>query len=107
MRNTLAQGIGYPNFHTYSLFASEQSVEELDALLGELDRLTAEPFARLKSELDSILAEQYGMSMPNFAQHIYSVFQRPGLTMKEFRPVLCRSRLVSSSLNICRVDLPV
>jgi len=62
MRNTLAQGIGYPNFHTYSLFASEQSVEELDALLGELDRLTAEPFARLKSELDSILAGQYGIT---------------------------------------------
>jgi len=62
MRNKLAQGIGFPNFHTYSLTASEQSVEELDALLGELDRLTAEPFARLKSELDAILAERYGIT---------------------------------------------
>ncbi|MBN2514206.1 MAG: M3 family oligoendopeptidase [Sedimentisphaerales bacterium] len=61
MRNTLAQGIGYPNFHTYSLAANEQSVEDLDVLLGELDRLTNEPFARLKSELDAILAQQYGI----------------------------------------------
>jgi peptidyl-dipeptidase A len=78
MRNTLAQGIGYPNFHTYSLFASEQSVKELDALLGELDRLTAEPFARLKSELDAILAEQYGITPADFVPWHYHdpFFQR-------------------------------
>ncbi|MEN6309881.1 MAG: M2 family metallopeptidase [Anaerohalosphaeraceae bacterium] len=78
MRNKLAQGIGYPNFHTYSLFSNEQSVEVLDALLDELDHLTAQPFTQLKSELDAILAEQYGIAVADLRPWHYHdpFFQR-------------------------------
>ena len=58
LRNKAAQNLGFDNFHTMSLATSEQSVEDLDQVLGELYELTRTPFAELKADLDGRLSEQ-------------------------------------------------
>ncbi|MBN2589018.1 MAG: M2 family metallopeptidase [Sedimentisphaerales bacterium] len=63
LRNEGAQKLGYENYHTLSLTAAEQDVEELDAIFNELYELTNEPFRKLKAELDEILAKECGISV--------------------------------------------
>ena len=41
----------------------EQDVKELDKIFEELDKLTREPFARLKADLDRTLAAMYGVDV--------------------------------------------
>jgi len=62
LRNEGARQTGFDNFHTMTIVTNEQDVGELDRIFAELDRLTREPFARLKRELDEILAKGYGIS---------------------------------------------
>ena len=62
LRNEAAGKVGFDNYHTMSIVASEQSIEELDRIFAELDKLTKKPFARLKKELDGILASSYGIA---------------------------------------------
>ncbi|MBC8218801.1 MAG: M3 family oligoendopeptidase [Planctomycetes bacterium] len=64
LRNRAAGKVGFDNYHTMSITAGEQTIEQLDRIFTELDKLTAGPFARLKEELDAILAESYGIA-PN------------------------------------------
>ena len=63
LRNQAAQKLGFDNFHTLSLITAEQDVEELDRIFNELYELTNEPFARLKADLDKILAAKYGVDV--------------------------------------------
>ncbi|NIW72604.1 peptidase M3 [candidate division KSB1 bacterium] len=56
MRNQAARKLGFDNYHTMSLTTGEQSVEELDRIFNELYELTNEPFAKLKAEVDRMLA---------------------------------------------------
>ena len=63
LRNQAARTVGFDNYHTLSLTTSEQDVEELDRIFNELYELTNEPFAKLKSELDRILAAKYGIDV--------------------------------------------
>jgi peptidyl-dipeptidase A len=63
LRNQAAQKMGFDNYHTLSLTAAEQNVEELDKIFDELYRLTAEPYANMKEELDNILADNYGIGV--------------------------------------------
>jgi peptidyl-dipeptidase A len=81
MRNQLAQQAGFPNYHTYSLFVHEQSVEAIDAIFEELDQLTAGPFGALKSELDTLLAADYGIGIEDLRPWHYHdpFFQRTPL----------------------------
>ena len=62
LRNEAAGKVGFDNYHTMSIVASEQSIEELDRIFAELDKLTKRPFAHLKAELDGILAKSYGIA---------------------------------------------
>jgi peptidyl-dipeptidase A len=59
LRNQAARSVVFDNYHTLSLVAGEQNVEELDRIFAELEESTSEPFARLKEELDRILADSY------------------------------------------------
>lgn len=61
MRNAAARKLGFDNYHTMAIVTGEQDVAELDRIFEKLDRLTAEPFADLKQELDQILARDYGI----------------------------------------------
>jgi len=63
LRNQAAQSLGFENYHTLALTTTEQNADELDALFAELFALTEEPYTRLKTELDSILADLYGIGV--------------------------------------------
>ena len=63
MRNEGARKLGFDNYHTLALTASEQDVAELDKIFNELHELTNAPFARLKTDLDRILAENCGVTV--------------------------------------------
>jgi peptidyl-dipeptidase A len=63
LRNQAAQNLKFDNFHALSLAAVEQDVKELDRIFDELYELTNEPFARLKADLDRILAAKYDVAV--------------------------------------------
>jgi len=63
LRNQAAQKLGFDNYHTLSLTTAEQDVKELDQIFDELYELTNEPFAKLKADLDRILAAEYGVAV--------------------------------------------
>jgi len=63
LRNQAAHNLKFDNFHTLSLAVVEQDVKELDRIFDELYKLTNEPFARLKADLDRILAAKYGVEV--------------------------------------------
>jgi peptidyl-dipeptidase A len=63
LRNQAAQALGFDNYHTLVLATGEQDVNDLDRLFNELYELTNEPFARLKSELDQMLAVRSGIAV--------------------------------------------
>ena len=62
MRNQAAQKLGFDNFHTLTLATGEQDAKDLDQIFRELYELTNEPFAKLKADLDRILAAKYGVA---------------------------------------------
>ena len=63
LRNEAARKLGFDNYHTLSLDATEQDVEELDRIFDQLYELTNEPYAKLKAELDRILADNCGVTV--------------------------------------------
>src|SRR5579864_1415187 len=63
LRNEAAKKLGFPNFHALQLYLNEQDGTELIKLFDDLDQLTREPFHRAKAEIDSILAQQYGIKV--------------------------------------------
>ena len=63
LRNEAARKLGFDNYHTLSLAATEQDVKELDRIFDQLYELTNEPYAKLKAELDRILADKYGIAV--------------------------------------------
>jgi len=81
LRNQAARSVGFDNYHTLSVVASEQDVQELGRIFAELDELTRGPFAQLKEELDGILAESYGISRKDLMPWHYHdpFFQRTPL----------------------------
>jgi len=56
LRNKAAKSVGFENYHTLVLRSGEQNPQELDRIFAELDKLTRSPFAKLKGQLDRILA---------------------------------------------------
>lgn len=59
MRNEAAKELGYKNFHEMSLSLSEQDPAEIEKIFDELDSLTRDAFAQLKSEMDDYFAQRY------------------------------------------------
>ena len=74
-------GQGFDNYHTFSIVTGEQSVEELDRIFQQLYELTNEPFANYKRELDSVLADMYGIKTEDLRPWHYHdpFFQRTPL----------------------------
>jgi len=62
LRNEAARKVGFDNYHTLTIVTGQQNVKELDHIFNELCELTTEPFARMKKELDIILADSYGIA---------------------------------------------
>ncbi|MFA5972534.1 MAG: M2 family metallopeptidase [Lentimicrobiaceae bacterium] len=57
-RNEIASQLGFNNYHEMSLKLSEQDPREISKLFDELDQLTRDSFAGLKSEIDMFLAKR-------------------------------------------------
>jgi peptidyl-dipeptidase A len=63
LRNEAAKKLDFDNYHTLSLATAEQDVKELDLIFEQLYELTNEPYAKLKAELDRILADDYDIAV--------------------------------------------
>ncbi|MBW7989081.1 MAG: M2 family metallopeptidase [Planctomycetes bacterium] len=63
LRNQAARKLGFDNYHALSLATTEQDVKELDRIFEQLYELTNEPYAKLKAELDRILADNYDIAV--------------------------------------------
>ncbi len=81
LRNQAARKVGFDNYHTMSIVTGEQDVEELNRIFDELCKLTDEPFARMKAELDLLLADSYGIAVKDLMPWHYHdpFFQRTPL----------------------------
>lgn len=62
MRNELARKLGFRNFWAMKMSLSEIDGDELVKLFDELDRLTREPFATLKKEIDAAMAARFKLT---------------------------------------------
>jgi peptidyl-dipeptidase A len=62
LRNEAARKLGFDNYHTLVLATGEQDVKELDKLFADLYKRTDKPFAKVKAELDRLLAKKYGVA---------------------------------------------
>jgi peptidyl-dipeptidase A len=59
LRNEVARELGFNNFHEMSLKLSDQNPEDVAKLFDELDNLTRDEFARLKTEIDAVLVAKH------------------------------------------------
>jgi len=62
LRNEAARKLGFDNYHTMALATGEQDVKELDKVFDDLYQRTNKPFAKVKAEIDQILAKKYGVA---------------------------------------------
>jgi len=85
LRNQAARAVGFDNYHTLSVVAGEQRVEDIDRIFDELAELTREPFIELKAELDLVLADSYGISPKDLMPWHYHdpFFQRTPLIYEQ------------------------
>jgi peptidyl-dipeptidase A len=58
-RNEVAKELGFSNYHEMSLKLSDQNPEDVSKLFDELDLLTKDAFAKLKTEIDAYLANMH------------------------------------------------
>jgi len=81
LRNQAARKVGFDNYHKMSIVTGEQDVEKLNRIFDELRELTDKPFARMKAELDLILADSYGIAVKDLMPWHYHdpFFQRTPL----------------------------
>lgn len=79
LRNQAAVSLGFKNYQDMSLQLNEQRPEQILGLFDELDRLTREPFAAVKSEIDGLLAKKYGIDVSQLRPWHYHdpFFQEP------------------------------
>ena len=111
LRNQAARRLGFDNYHTMTIVTGEQKINDLDRIFDELDRLTREPFARLKRELDQILAKGYGISPADLMPWHYHdpFFQRTPLVYELDLDQYYKGRDVKELARkyYASVDLPV
>lgn len=60
-RNTIAQKLGFNNYHQMSLELSGQVPEDVTKLFDELDSLTRDNFVSLKGDIDTYFSQRYGI----------------------------------------------
>ncbi len=61
LRNEIAHGLGFANYHSMSLILAGQEPAEIDAIMDEVDSLTRDSFAEVKAEMDRVFAKRYGV----------------------------------------------
>jgi len=63
VRNDIARSLGFKNYADYSLSINEQSEQEVSTLLDELEKVTREPFRKLKGEIDTQLSIKFNVPL--------------------------------------------
>ena len=63
IRNKAAVELGFKNYHEMMLYLNEQNGADLIKLFDDLDKLTREPFAKAKAEIDVELAKNCGIAV--------------------------------------------
>ncbi len=61
MRNEVADDMGFKNYHQMKLILNEQKPRVITSLFDELDTLTGDAFAEVKSNVDGYLVDYYGL----------------------------------------------
>lgn len=111
LRNKAARKVDFENYHTMTIVTGEQNVKELDRIFSELDKLTSGPFARLKKDLDIILAKSYGIGVEELLPWHYHdpFFQRTPLVYELDLDVYYQDQDVKELAEkyYAGVDLPV
>ena len=79
LRNEAARALGHRDWFALSLATDEMEEERLVETLAEADRATRGPFARWKAELDTRLAERFGLAVSELRPWHYAdpFFQEP------------------------------
>ncbi len=79
LRNRAAQHLGARDHFALSLATAELDEDRLFATLDEVDRVTAEPFAEWKADVDATLADRFGCSAAQLRPWHYDnpFFQEP------------------------------
>ncbi len=62
LRNESAKSMGFDNFYDMQLIVNEQDPAEIRRIFQELDDDTRAPFIEVKSEIDHVLAERFGIT---------------------------------------------
>lgn len=62
LRNTVAQQLGFKNFHAMNLETKEQDPEQIEKLFDELDALTRDAFIAVKDDMDNVLSKKLGIT---------------------------------------------
>lgn len=84
IRNKAAQRQGYRDFFEKSLLLNEIEEDHLMRLFSELENATSEPFAVLKSEIDSARAEHFGIQQKDlFPWHYGDLFFQTSPTIHD------------------------
>ena len=58
LRNEVAKSLGFNNYHEMKLTLDDQDPKEVEQIFMELDNLTSNAFAKLKGEVDDVLAKR-------------------------------------------------
>jgi peptidyl-dipeptidase A len=83
LRNKLAKSLGYGNYFKMSLALNEQSEKEVIGLFDLLDKMIAPEFAKVKDEIDTILAKRYKIKKSKIMPwHMEDPFFQEGITIK-------------------------
>ncbi|MFM2094262.1 MAG: hypothetical protein RIS70_1386 [Planctomycetota bacterium] len=79
LRNEAARKLGFPNYHAMQLHVTEHRPEVVLEIFDKLDKLTRDPFAKAKAEIDQALAKGYGIKVEDLRPWHYHdpFFQQP------------------------------
>ncbi len=61
LRNRLARELGFDNYFSMRIFLDEIDEAQMWRLFDDLDRLTREPFAKMKQQIDADMAARFGI----------------------------------------------
>lgn len=83
-RNEIASSLGYDNYHQMSFELQELDRDEVFLIFHKLKDLSDEPFREMKQEMDSELAERFGISIDELRPwHYADPFFQEAPPMKE------------------------
>jgi peptidyl-dipeptidase A len=102
LRNEAAEALGYRDHFALALATGELDETRLFATLADVDRLTKEPFARWKAELDETLAVRFGGSAAELRPWHYDdpFFQEaPATGAVDLDPVFAEADLEALTLR--------